>query len=280
LGIDPILSVNILEAVLTVFVSTAHSSRSWTPVDISDRIEQICAESSTKHTTLQSSVRQEQSIINLGYECDQAGDDHRENRLDFYQLVELSAYLAQILRQINSDYYGTRRPRLGLVVQASHLFQTDIIRYKSRISGGTVFRVDTDPVKRSTILRALILFSMGGAHTAEYLRHDTGERVAWIVQLNTSACWIKKSWERKTAKVLIGRMQKHFAKFKHICDTGLVYEAVFNSYFLMLFSRQSCWDLRSEMDTMGAGAFSWQDLDALRTAHWRRSAEEAIHDID
>jgi hypothetical protein len=166
--IDTIQSVKKAEAVLTVFMSTAHSSRSWTPVDISDCIEQICAESSTKHT-LQSSARQEQSIINLGYECNQTGDDHRENRLDFYQLVELSAYLARILRQINSDYYGTRRPRLGLVVRASHLFHTDIIRYQSGISGGTVFRVDTDPVKRNTILRALILFSMGGAHAAEYL---------------------------------------------------------------------------------------------------------------
>jgi hypothetical protein len=249
------------------------------PIDISSCIERICAESSIKHTTSQPSAWQDSNTIHLSYECDQTGDDHRDNYLDFYQLVELSAHLALILQRMKSDYYGKRSPPLDLVARACYLFYTDIVQWQSRISGGTVNCADTDPVKRNTLLRALILFSMGGTHAADYLKHNVGERVAWIVQLNTSACWIKTPWERKTARLLICRMEKHSFQFDHVCRVELVYQAVFNNYFLMLFSRQTCLDLREEMNTLGAGAFSWQDLNVLRRAYWQLKAE-GDSDID
>jgi hypothetical protein len=74
-------------------------------------------------------------------------------------------------------------------------------------------------------------------------------------------------WERETARLLIQLIEKHSIQFDHICHIKLVYEAVFNYYFLMLFSRQSYSDLRIKIDILGASAFSWQGLNALRMAY-------------
>jgi hypothetical protein len=260
-------------------MATTHSSQSRTPIDLSDCIERLCTESSIKPITSQPSAWQDLNTIHFGYECDQTGDDHPDNRLDFYQLVELSAYLVLVFRRMKSDYYMEMSPPSELLARACHVLSTDIERWQHRISGGTVDCMETDPVKRNTVLRALVLFSIGGTHAADYLKHNVGERVAWIVQLNTSACWIKMPWERETARLLIRLIEKHSIQFDHICHIKLVYEAVFNYYFLMLFSRQSCSDLRIEMDTLGAGAFSWQGLNALRMAYWQRKAKED-DDID
>jgi hypothetical protein len=249
------------------------------PCIISECIDQICA-APIAHQAASRRPRQNRlSTICLGYESDQTGDDHRDNQLSFSDLVILAAHLARILRRIKSDYHREHSPPLDEVAKASSLLHDDTIRHQSTISVGTACCANTDPVKRNTILRALILFSLGGKHAAEYLQHSVGDRVAWIVQLNTSACWIKVSWERHMAQTMIRCMEEYSARFKHVCEFKLVYEVVFNHYFLMLFSRRYHPELRSEMDTLGVGAFSWHDLFVLREAHFKRQREGGDNDI-
>jgi hypothetical protein len=236
-------------------------------------ISQICGTSPTPPPTPQRPKRLNRPNPHLDYECNQTGDDHKDNKLPFLKLVTLSSRLAQILQQLPSDYYHTWTPYSSRVADATRLLRQDTRKYRARISGGTAYCGKTDPVKRNTIVRALTLFFLGGIHAAQYLEHDTDSRVAWIIQLNTSACWIKSDWERDISRQMICLMKQGDGDMRQICRLEVVSSVVFNSYFLMLFARRDCEDLKAEMRSMGVEGFSWYEISVHRKAFFLKSKQ-------
>jgi hypothetical protein len=233
-------------------------------------ISQICGLSVTPPSTPQRLKRLKRKFDEITYECNQTGDDHRDNNLSFSKLVSLSSRIAQILQQVPSDYYYAWRPYSPHIAHAARLLQRDTTKYQARISGGSPYCADTDHVKRNAILRALILFHLGGIHAAQYLEHSSDSRVAWIIQLNTTAAWIKSDWERDMSTRMIRTIKRKGKEIREICNLEAVYSVVFNTYFLMLFSRRHCEDLRIEMDLLGVQEFSWHEISVLRKAFFRR----------
>ena len=130
------------------------------------------------------------SAGHLSYDCDSTGDYHKDNHLRFSELVELSVELATIFQQLPSDYSGVSIQQGGDVSIAQHLLQRDIKKYRERISSNTADSGRTERVKRNTVLRALILFSLGGIHATQYLERNADDRIEWLIQLNTSGVWI------------------------------------------------------------------------------------------
>lgn len=243
-------------------------------------ISQICGMPATPHPTPQRLKRPKRKLHELTHECNQTGDNHRDNKLSLSQLVPLSSQIAQILQQIPSDYYYAWRPYSSHVADAARLLQRDTVKYRARISGGSPYCADTNYVKRNAILRALILFHLGGIHAAQYLEHDSNSRVAWIIQLNTSAAWIKSDWERDMSARMIRVIKRKGNEIRKTCNPHAVYSVVFNAYFLMLCSRRHCENLRTEMDRMGVQEFSWHGISILRKAFFKSQiSKERCTDI-
>jgi hypothetical protein len=213
-------------------------------------------------------------IPSLLYECDQTGNDHKENQLQFSQLVDLSIELARILRRVESDYSDVSLRRTTDIAVAVRLLQRDTTRYHKDICMGTGQCAPCEEVKRNAILRALTLFSLGGFHATQYLEHDASRRIAWIIQLNESGVWIKHQWERTITKHVLDQIREGYTDIQRICDPALVHSVVFNSYFLMLFARFTCIDLSEEMDLMGVQAYSWHDLSFLRKAYFKQKEKD------
>jgi hypothetical protein len=233
-------------------------------------IAQICGGPATRLR----SKRPKPTSTKHQYPCDQSGDDHKDNKLSFSKLVLLSSQLAQIFQHLPSDYYRTYTPFRSNLCRAVRLLQKDTTTHCHTISRRTACSAETDAVKRNTILRALVLFSLDGVHATQYLRHTTQERVAWITQLNISGVWIKSDWESDMAAGMIYSMQQAQVHITLICDPEYVYSMVFNTYFLMLFARRHCRELRTELDLMDAGRFSWHDLASLRKGYWAKRREK------
>jgi hypothetical protein len=256
-------------------MSTTPSISPCTPSNqpLAPYISQICGTSPTPPATPPRPKRPNPHPDDLAYECNQTGDDHRDNKLTFFKLITLASRLAQILQQLPSDYYHTWTPYSSRVSDATRLLRQDTRKYRARISGGTPYCAKADPVKRNTIIRALTLFFLGGIHAAQYLEHDTDSRVAWIIQLNMSACWIKSNWERDMSRQMICLMKQRVGDIRLICRLEVVSSVVFNSYFLMLFARRDCEDLKAEMRSMGVESFSWYEISVHRKAFFLKSRE-------
>jgi hypothetical protein len=71
-----------------------------------------------------------------------------------------------------------------------------------------------------------------------------------------SACWIKSNWERDMSRQMICLMKQRVRDIRLIYRLEVVSSVVFNSYFLMLFARRDCEDLKAEMRLMGVESFS------------------------
>jgi hypothetical protein len=241
-----------------------------TPPSTCPRSKRLREDASSDTTPLK---RTKLGANNIQYQCDQTGDDHMDNQLDFSTLVDVSSQVAQVLQHLSSDYHLTWTPYTPDLAEATRLLKKDITKYSHRASRGTAYCNTTDPVKRNTVLRALILFSLGGIHATQYIEHEAGDRVAWIIQLNTSGVWIKPKWERDMATRMIHELRRRSVDFVKICKPEYVYYTVFNSYFLMLFARRNSMDLKREMDLMGEKCFSWYDLLVLRRSFFERECK-------
>jgi hypothetical protein len=215
------------------------------------------------------------NVDGLLYDCDNTGDDHEDNRLRFSELVELSIELAVIFRQLPSDYSGVSTQSATDVSIARRLLQRDVKEYRERVSINTAFSERADRVKRNTVLRALTLFSLGSIHATQYIEHSADDRIEWLILLNTSGFAIKPAWERDTALRMIHAMELESHRIERICDPRLIFGAVHNNYFLMLFARLESEELQCEMYTMGVGAYSWFDLLFLRKAYFKQSDKQS-----
>jgi hypothetical protein len=121
------------------------------------------------------------------YECENTGNDHLSNHLSFSQLAKLSVELASIFRHLSLDYINVPTPNNTDTLLAQKLLQRDVKCYCRQIAGRSA------KVQRNTVLRALVLFSSCSYHATQYLEHSADDRIAWLVQLDTSGVWLKPS---------------------------------------------------------------------------------------
>ena len=212
------------------------------------------------------------SEVVYGWDCDNIGADHHQNKLTFSDIEQVALILAVTFRKHDSDFSNSTLCPLQYMdySTASMLLERDVkclgldITRKSNISGR---------VQRNTILRALILFHMGQPAT-EYVTRSADERVQWLVGLNNLSCWIKQDWEKYTAVALISLIWSKASQLYPFIQADYLVSMVWNEYFLMVFGRVQCANLCSELYTLGVTGFSWHGLSYLRRLRRDRCCEE------
>jgi hypothetical protein len=75
------------------------------------------------------------------------------------------------------------------------------------------------------------------------------------------------------SRQMICLMKQRVGDIRLICRLEVVSSVVFNSYFLMLFARRDCEDLKAEMRSMGVESFSWYEISVHRKAFFLKSRE-------